>query len=114
RGVLRARALSRGVAAGAAPPVEERLRKGLLALRGLWAQAAEGRGTVAGASTEQLLDLLGHVPTAPFYLQRRAEALEVYWMILVTLGYPLTWAQFDAAWRQAYPLVADLGLVPAR
>ena len=113
-GLLSATALSRWVAAKDDPPVEERVRKGLLVLRQLWAQAAEGRGTAAGASTEQLLDLLGHVPTAPFYLQRRAEALEIYWMILVTLGYPLSWADFDAAWRQQYPLVADLELKPAR
>ena len=113
-GLLPATALSRWVPAKDDPPVEERLRKSLLLLRGLWAQAAEGRGTVAGATTEQLLDLLGHVPTAPFYEQRRAEALEVWWMILVSLGYPLTWAEFDAAWTQQFPLVAGLGLHPER
>jgi hypothetical protein len=111
-GLLPATALDRWVADPA--DVEEALVRRLVRLRGLWQDAAERRGTVAGATTEELLDLLGHVPSAAAYRHRRAAPLELWWLSLLVLGTGVGWDELDDTWEATYRVVADLGLAPAR
>ncbi|GAA3077365.1 hypothetical protein [Streptosporangium carneum] len=111
-GLLPATALSRWIAD--ADDVEAALIRPLMLLREQWQAAAEGRGTAAGASAEELLDLIGHVPSAPGYRHRRAFPLELWWLSLLLLGADVSWTEFDEAWRDDHPLSAELGLDPTR
>ncbi|WP_431676397.1 hypothetical protein [Kitasatospora sp. KL5] len=111
-GLLPATALTRWVAGE--QDVESGLLPPLLRLREFWQAAAERRGTVAGTSTDGLLDLLGHVPSAPSYRHRRAAPLELWWQSMLLLGTAGGWHELDRQWQLAYPLVGELGLAPHR
>ncbi len=113
-GLLPATSLERWTADPRDPPVEAALRGALLRLRDEYRAAAEGRGTVDGASTERLLDLIGHVPTSPLFRHRRAWPLELWWLVLLVLGFGTPWDELDRAWRERHPLVDDLELGLAR
>jgi hypothetical protein len=113
-GLLPATALARWAAAAGDPPVETGMRAGLLELRQRHRQAAEARGTVAGASAEEFLDLLAHVPTSQLLRHRRAWPLELWWLALLLLDYGTSWPDLDQAWRARYDLAGKLGLRPAR
>jgi hypothetical protein len=113
-GLLPATVLARWAAASADPPVEAGLRAALLELRQRHRQAAEARGTVAGASTEEFLDLLAQVPTSQLFRHRRGWPLELWWLALLLVGFTVPWLDLDQAWRARYELAARLGLRPVR
>jgi hypothetical protein len=66
------------------PPVEEAIRPSLLALRSLFAKHARARGTVVGADTERLLELLAATPNSTAYSWR--------WFLPLQLMHALGWA----------------------
>jgi hypothetical protein len=112
-GLLPASVPERWVASPKDPPVEAVLSDPLLRLRDEYAAAAETRGTVAGASTDQLLDLIGQLPTSPLFRHRLALPLELWWLILLSL-YGVGWNDFDRAWHLRHQEADALGLHPAR
>lgn len=113
-GLLPATAPEAWVADAADPAVEARLLGAVGRLLPLWVEAAEARGTVADAPIDKLLDLLGDTPTADVYRHRPAIALELWWLILALSGFPIPWADFEAAWQAQYPVASTLGVSPAR
>ncbi|MFG3712730.1 hypothetical protein [Micromonospora sp. NPDC047730] len=113
-GLLPATVLRRWVPEPKDPPVEAGLVEPLSHLRAEYAAAAEQRGTVVGASTEELLDLIAQVPTSPLFRHRRAWPLELWWLVLLLLGYGASWSDLDAAWRHRHPDAERLGLAPHR
>lgn len=113
-GLLPATALGQWVAAPGDPAAEAGLAVALPGLRAQYAQAAENRGTVVGANTEQLLDLIGQLPTSPLFRHRRAWPLEVWWIVLHLLGYNIAWDDLDRAWQERHPDAKAIGLQPAR
>ena len=76
-GLLPASVPERWVAEPKDPPVEAALAGPLAALREQYAAAAQAQGTVVGASTDELLDLLGRLPTSPLFRHRTAWPLEL-------------------------------------
>lgn len=113
-GLLPASSLGGWVAAKQDPPVESAMQKALLELRAAYVEAAEARGTVVDASTEQLLDLIAQVPTSSVFRHRRAWPLELWWLVLVLLGFGIPWGDIDRAWSQRHALSDVLALHPAR
>ncbi|MCC2313608.1 hypothetical protein [Cellulomonas xiejunii] len=113
-GLLPVSALERWAADAADPGVEASVIPSLLRLRGWYAAAAEARGTVVGASTDDLLDLIGQLPVSPVFRYRHAWPLELWWQVLVLIGYPVTWKDIDGAWRARHKEAEELGLSPAR
>ncbi|WP_432513064.1 hypothetical protein [Kineococcus sp. SYSU DK001] len=113
-GLLPASALSRWVPGPGDPPLEAGLLDHLRRLREAYRDAAERRGTVDGATTEQLLDLIGQVPASPLLRHRCAWPLELWWYFLVLSGSGLPWEELDRAWHDRYPTVGKSGLRPAR
>ncbi|HJV08831.1 MAG TPA: hypothetical protein VJ653_04095, partial [Acidimicrobiales bacterium] len=113
-GLLPAADTHNWVAAKEDPEFEAPLLARLTELRRIWAVAAEARGTVAGATTEHLLDLLADVPTSPLYRHRRAWPLEFWWLVLLLTGFGTPWQDLDQRWRVQYKLLAGLGLDPVR
>ncbi|MBB5079311.1 hypothetical protein [Nonomuraea endophytica] len=96
------------------PEIDVPLLPALRRLRERWREAALNRGTVAGASIERLLALLGHVPTAPGYRHRVAAPLELWWQAQLMTGAAVSWADFDESWHSMHPLAEELGLRPLR
>jgi len=113
-GLLPASVLERWTAEPADPIVETALAGPLLRLRSRYADAARARGTVVGASTDTLLDLIGQLPTSPLFRHRRAWPLELWWLVLLLLGYQVAWEDLDRAWRERHPDADELGLDPLR
>lgn len=113
-GLLPATALGDWVAEPKDPPAEAAMRKALIELRAAYATAAEARGTVGGASTEQLLDLIGQVPTSSVYRHRRAWPLELWWLVLVLLAFGVPWVDIDRAWLERHRMADVLSLHPSR
>jgi hypothetical protein len=113
-GVLPITATDRWVAAFGDPPVETTLVAAGLRLRALWAAGAEARGTVVGATTEGLLDLLGDVPTSPWYDHRRAWSLETWFSFLISIDEYRSWEEIEQGWHEHFGLADELGLRPAR
>ena len=113
-GLLPATALARWTAGPAEPPVETALISPLLELREAYRAAAEARGTVVGASSDRLIDLLGQVPTSPVFRHRRAWPLELWWLVVMLVGLGVPWVTLDAAWRARYATAGQFGLHPAR
>jgi hypothetical protein len=113
-GLLPATSLVRWQTAAGEPTVETGLQPRLLKLVDLWRASAETRGTVDGATTEKLLDLLAAVPTAPGYRHRRAWPIELWWLLAREIGGTIPWDAFDRAWHGRYGLADQLGLTPIR
>lgn len=113
-GLLPASSLAGWVAASKDPPVETAMQKALLDLRAAYVAAAEARGTVVDASTEELLDLIAQVPTSSVFRHRRAWPLELWWLVLVLLGFGVPWEDIDRAWSERHSLSDVLDLHPAR
>ncbi|MCG5219247.1 hypothetical protein [Streptosporangium sp. KLBMP 9127] len=113
-GLLPVTVLDRWTADAGDPAVEDALAQPLLRLRAEYAAAARARGTVVGASTAQLLELIGQLPASPLFRHRHAWPLELWWLVLTLLGYGLTWDDLDRAWHDRHPLSRDLKLDPVR
>jgi hypothetical protein len=110
-GMLLATTLAHWQAATGDPPFEEQLRPYLSRLRQAWAKAARTHGTVAGADTEKLLDLIGQVPSSQAYAYRQFISLEYLFALLGGFDQTISMQDLDAMWRQimgeelAYPLI---------
>jgi hypothetical protein len=97
------------------PPVEAPLPPALAAAGAHWARAAEqGKGTVAGADAERLLDLVGHPAGSPGYATRLLDPLELWLAALHATGTAISWPDLLDAWGQAFPLAGTLGIDPLR
>lgn len=113
-GLLPASSLAGWVATPKDPAVEAAMQKAMIELRAAYVAAAEKRGTVVGASTEKLLDLIAQVPTSSVFRHRQAWPLELWWLVLVLLGFGVPWKDIDQAWSRRHSLSDVLGLHPAR
>ena len=113
-GLFPVTALRRWSPAAGDPTVEAGLLKPLLELRDAYSTSAEAFGTVVGASTDRLLDLVGRVPTSPLFRHRRAWPLEIWWLVLLLLGSGMRWEEIDRAWLEQYATARRLGLAPLR
>ena len=113
-GLLPASVPERWVAGPKEPPVEAALAGPLALLREEYAVAADAHGTVAGATIDQVLDLIGRLPTSPLFRHRAAWPLELWWLVLLMLGYGVSWDDLDRAWHNRHPEADTLGLHPAR
>ncbi|MFF0945488.1 hypothetical protein ACFYE2_14855 [Kocuria sp. CPCC 205300] len=113
-GLLPVSALQHWTAVPNDPPVEAGMLPALLELRRAYRAAAETRGTVEGANTEQLLNLIGQVPTSPTLRHTLAWPRELWWLVLLLNGFRLSWEDFDDAWHQQHETTDTLGLRPVR
>ena len=75
-GLLPTTSLSNWRPAAGDPQLEGPAAAVLPALRGTWRDAAATRGTVIGAGEDQVLDLIGAVPTSSYFRHRPAWPLE--------------------------------------
>jgi hypothetical protein len=96
------------------PPIEDRMRAGLLTAAGRAAAAAEANGTSFGASTAQLLDLLGRTPASTAYSWRWFLPLDVLHALSWSYGGGVVWQELAKWWDTTAAAVLDLGLAPAR
>lgn len=96
------------------PGLEPRLVSGLLQTLPELLTSARARGTVAGASLEQLLGLIGQTPTSSRFRFRAAWPLEIWWLVAAAAGLPARWRVFSKAWDQAYPLAGRIRLPRGR
>jgi hypothetical protein len=92
------------------PPVERTIVASLLKLRPRHAAGARGRGTVAGKTTDQLLELFGDTPTSSRFRFRLAWPLELWWLGMVASGVPRRWRTLERAWGTRYALAEELAL----
>jgi hypothetical protein len=76
-GLLPATSLQRWVSAPADPWIEEQMRPSLIDASAIWASAAEAAGTIVGASTDQVLRILGQRPTSRGYAWRWFRPIEI-------------------------------------
>ena len=113
-GLLPVTELAGWQAAAGDPPVEAAMTQPLRVLCAEWARVAEGRGTVEGAGTQDLLDRLAQVPTSTGYRHRDARPLELWLLSMLYLGYFTGWRDVDGAWQADTPLARELGLTPRR
>ena len=113
-GLLPVTELARWQAADGDPTVEAAMAEPLRVLCAEWARVAEGRGTVEGARTQDLLDRLAQVPTSPGYRHRDARSLQLWLLSMLYLGYGTGWRDVDVAWQADTPLARELGLAPRR
>ncbi|MFC0678065.1 hypothetical protein ACFFGH_09440 [Lysobacter korlensis] len=113
-GLLPASVLGRWVPGRNDPPLETGMLPALLTLRDIYRTAAETRGTAEGATTEELLDLIGQVPTSPVLRHTRAWPLELWWLAFSLGGFGISWEDFDRAWHKQHRLAGELGVRPAR
>jgi len=72
------------------------------------------RGTVIGAAEEQVLDLIGALPTSSYFRHRPAWPLEMWWLADGLTGGPGNWLAFDQRWHADFGALGDLQLQPAR
>ena len=113
-GLLPATSLCDWRPAAGDPSAEAAIAGAHEAVLGRWVAAAEARGTAAGATIDGLLDRLADTPTAGAYRHRPAIALELWWLILSLMGFPMAWDDLEEAWHQQFPIVDELKLYPHR
>jgi hypothetical protein len=101
-------------AADGDPRLEPRLVQALLEVLPDHVARARARGTVAGASLDELLDLIGQTPTSSRFRFRLAWPLEVWWLVAAAAGLPARWRAFSRAWDQTYPLAGRIRLPRGR
>jgi hypothetical protein len=113
-GLLPATALTRWRPADGDPGLEGTVAAALVRMRQLWRAAAETRGTVVGASEEQVMDLVGALPTSSYFRHRLAWPLEMWWFATGITGGQATWPSFDERWQSNFSRIGEVQLNPAR
>ena len=96
--------------------VESALAPRLVTLRRNWAATAESRGTVVGAGTDRITEILGRSPAPRRWTQQLTVPLSVGHAILAASGLGTTPgpATLRSTWREANRTVLTLGLEPVR
>jgi hypothetical protein len=97
-GLLPVTALDRWQAGANDPPFENAALNCLRSARDAWAAVAQNAGTVVGADTDKLLDLLGRVPTSTAYASRWFIPLEVLYLLWLMADENPSWAALAAAY----------------
>ena len=114
-GLLPTTALVQWRSADGDPRVERALVRPLRTLRDRFRDAALARGNAVGATEEQLLDLIGALPTSSYFRHRPAWPLELWWLAAGLGGSRLSWLAVDQRWRADFARLDDgVTLVPAR
>ena len=109
-GILPTTSLARWQSEANDPACEAGLHPQLERLRQIWADAARGHGTVAGAGTEKLLELLGQVPSSEAYAYRLFVSLEYLFVLMGGFDQSISLPDLEAWWQQmmdeeiAFPL----------
>ncbi|WP_048555595.1 hypothetical protein, partial [Nostocoides japonicum] len=83
-------------------------------LRAMWRDAAQRRGTIAGANESRVMDLVGALPTSSYFRHRLAWPLEMWWLAAGLTGVQSDWLAFDARWHTDFGSVGELRLQPVR
>jgi hypothetical protein len=96
-GLLPVTSLDRWRAGANDPSFEAAALNCLRSAREAWATAAENDGTVAGADTDKLLDLLGRTPSSGGYASRWMVPLEVLYLFWMMAGNSPSWSALVAA-----------------
>ncbi|KPM52302.1 hypothetical protein ACG83_28270 [Frankia sp. R43] len=99
-GVLPVSAPSRWVTAPGDPAVEKHVLRVGLGARDVAATAAEAAGTIVGADTARLLDLIGRVPASRGYAWRWALPLELLYLLEWAYGDGVPWARLQKWWDE--------------
>ena len=113
-GLLPTTSLDRWHPADGDPAAERPVARALGPLRQLWRTAAETRGTVVGATEDQVIELVGALPTSSYFRHRLAWPLELWWFAAGISGAEATWPSFDERWQTSFGKIGDLPLTPAR
>jgi hypothetical protein len=114
-GLLPTTALVQWRAADADPRVERALVRPLRTLRDRFRDAALARGNAVGATEEQLMDLIGALPTSNYFRHRLAWPLEMWWLAMGLGGTRLSWLSVDERWRADFARLDDqVTLEPSR
>lgn len=95
------------------PPVEEAMRSSLLDLRDIWVAAAEKRGTVVGADTDRLLEVIGQTPRSMAYSYRWFVPLSFVHAMGYAAGSAVSWTDLLKWWTEAATLPVSALKVPA-
>jgi hypothetical protein len=100
-GVLPVTSLRGWTAAQGDPPIEATVAGPFAAAQALFAAAAEAGGTVDGADSARLLELVGGVPRSGGYAWRHMLSIEVALMLAWASGKPVDQATAIAMWDKA-------------
>jgi hypothetical protein len=95
------------------PPVEEAMRSSLLDLRDIWVTATEKRGTVVGADTDRLLNMIGQTPRSTSYSYRWFVPLAWAHAVGYATGAGVSWSDLIKWWTAASTLPLSTLNIPA-
>ena len=113
-GLLPATALAQWRAADGDPPVERALVRPLRTLRDRFRDAAVQRGNAVGATEQELMDLIGALPTSSYFRHRLAWPLEMWWLATALSGTRASWIDVHRGWRSDFGAPRRRGRVRTR
>ena len=96
------------------PPIEEVMRDSLIKVRGEWAASSNTRGTIVGANSEKILDMLGHTPSSDRYMYRNFFSLNIFSMLYYSYFGGVNTEALNSWWIDTVSEILNFPVKPQR